>query len=60
MKEMFYTFHCFLLKRIICDVSIEAIASNQAGVVVQSLFCNTAFLFGPQKLGAFWKGISVF
>ena len=41
---MYFTFHRFLLKRIVGDVRIEAIASHQAGVVVQSLFCNTAFL----------------
>ena len=32
------TFHSFLFKRFVCDVSIESVASNQARGVVQSLF----------------------
>ena len=51
MKEINNTFchfrlksHCFLKKRIISYISVEAIAHNQTGVVSQSLIWNTALM----------------
>ena len=41
------TFHHFLLKRIVRDVSIETVASNQTGVVFHNLFWNTVLLLWP-------------
>ena len=34
LSQLDVTFNRFLLERMVCDVSIEAVASNQAGVVI--------------------------
>ena len=59
MKELTNTFFLksigFLLKRIVRDISIEAVTRNQTEVVFQSLIRNTAFVLWYAEDGCLFR-----